>query len=105
VFTDHKQKNLIQDVLCLRTWPKIVYIKGIHNTIADTISRLKYDSSVNQKAESYFMTKDNKNAKWIQRQNWMAVSKYWCKLKLDTNKHEDLNLVFKMTEKRTKNTL
>jgi hypothetical protein len=24
----------------------------------------------------------------------MAVSKHWCKLKVDTNKHEDLNLVF-----------
>jgi hypothetical protein len=23
----------------------------------------------------------------------MAVSKHWCKLKVDTNKHEDLNLV------------
>jgi hypothetical protein len=26
--------------------------------------------------------------------NWMAVSKHWCKLELDTNKHEDLILVF-----------
>jgi hypothetical protein len=24
----------------------------------------------------------------------MTVSKYWCTLKVDTNKHEDLNLVF-----------
>jgi hypothetical protein len=24
----------------------------------------------------------------------MAVSKQWCKLEIDTNKHEDLNLVF-----------
>ncbi len=24
----------------------------------------------------------------------MAVSNYWCKLELDTNKHEGLNLVF-----------
>jgi hypothetical protein len=22
--------------------------------------------------------------------NWMAVSKHWCKLELDPNKHEDL---------------
>ncbi len=27
--------------------PKIVYIKGIHNTIADAISRFEYDPSVN----------------------------------------------------------
>ena len=36
--------------------PKIVYIKGIHNTVADTVSWLEYDPSVNQTAKSYFMT-------------------------------------------------
>jgi hypothetical protein len=25
--------------------PKIVYIKGIHNTVADAVSRLEYDPS------------------------------------------------------------
>jgi hypothetical protein len=59
--------------------PKIVYIKGIHNyTIADAISQLEYDPSVNQTAESYFLTKVNKNSKCSQRQIWMAVSKNWC---------------------------
>jgi hypothetical protein len=37
--------------------PKIVYIKGIHNTVADAVSRLEYDPSVNQTAESSHMTK------------------------------------------------
>ncbi len=37
--------------------PKIIYIKGIHKTVADAISRLEYDPSVNQTAESYQMTK------------------------------------------------
>jgi hypothetical protein len=37
--------------------PKFVYIKGIHNTIEDAISRLEYNPSVNQTAESNFMTK------------------------------------------------
>ncbi len=55
--------------------PKIVYIKGIHNTVADTISRLEYDPSVNQTAESYYVAKV-KNSKCSQRQNWMAVSKH-----------------------------
>ncbi len=73
--------------------PKIFYIKGIHNTIADAISRLEYDPSVNQTAESYFMTKV-KSSKCSQRQKWMAVSKHWCQLEIDTNKHADLNLVF-----------
>jgi hypothetical protein len=55
--------------------PEIVYIKGIHKTIADAISWLEYDPSVNQTAESYFMTKVNKNSKCSQRQNWTTVSK------------------------------
>jgi hypothetical protein len=58
VYTDHA--NLIRDALGMTSdhvyqygllleeyGPKIVYIKGIHNTIADAISRLEYDPSVN----------------------------------------------------------
>jgi hypothetical protein len=30
--------------------PKVVYIKGIHNTVANAISQLEYDPSVNQTA-------------------------------------------------------
>jgi hypothetical protein len=74
--------------------PEIVYIKGIHNTIEDTISRLEYDPSVNQTAESYFMKKVNTSSKCSQRQNWMAVSNHGCELELDTYKHEYLNLLF-----------
>jgi hypothetical protein len=87
VFTDHA--NLIRDALGLTSdrvyqWrllleeygPKIVYIKGIHNTIADAISRLEYDPSVNQTAESSHMTKVKKrSSKRSQRQSWMTVSK------------------------------
>jgi hypothetical protein len=36
----------------------------------------------------------SKELKCSQRQNWMAVSKHWCNLEIDTNKHEDLNFVF-----------
>jgi hypothetical protein len=45
--------------------PEIIYIKGIHNTIADAISWLEYDHSVNQTTESYFTTKVNKNSKAV----------------------------------------
>ena len=74
VFTDHT--NLMRDALGLTfdgvyQWrlllekygPKIVYIKGIHNTMADAVSRLEYDPSINQTAESFHMTKvTNKKA-------------------------------------------
>ncbi len=73
--------------------PKIVYIIGTHTTVADAISQLEHDPSVNQTAESYHMTKV-RNSKHSQRQNWMAVSKHWCNLEIDTNKHGDLNFVF-----------
>ncbi len=104
VYTDHT--NLMRHALGLTSdhlyqwrWlleecmPKIVYIKGIHNTLADALSQLGYDPSVNQIAESFFMTKV-KNSKCSLRHSWMAVSKHWCNLEIDTNKHEDLNLVF-----------
>jgi hypothetical protein len=68
VFTDHA--NLMRDALCLTSdrvyrwrllleeyWPKIVYIKGIHNTVADAVSRLEYDPSVNRTVESFYMMK------------------------------------------------
>ncbi len=75
--------------------PEIVYIKGIHNTVADAISRLEYDPSVNKTAESYSMTKVKGNSRSVQRQNWLTFSKHWCNVETDDNrKHADLNLVF-----------
>ncbi len=68
VFTDHA--NLMKDALGLTSdqvyqWrllleefgPKIVYIKGIHNTVADAVLQLEYDPSVNQTAESFHTMK------------------------------------------------
>ncbi len=79
--------------------PKIVYIKGIHNIMADTVSWLEYDPIINQIAESFHTTKVGNNRS--QRQCWMTVSTKWCKLDIDsdnldsyTNKHNDWNLVF-----------
>jgi hypothetical protein len=63
--------------------PKIVFIKGIHNTVADAISRLKYDPSVNRTDENYHMTKvRRRSSKRSQRQSWMTVSKHWCNLEI-----------------------
>jgi hypothetical protein len=104
VNTDHA--NLIKDALGMTSdhvyqWrllleeygPKIVYIKGIHNTIADAISRLEYDPSINRTAENYHTTKV-RSFQSSQRQNWMTVSKHWCNLNIDTHKPKDLNFAF-----------
>ena len=69
VFTDHQ--NLVRDALGLTSnrvyrWrllleefsPKIEYIKGITNTVADAISRLDYDPKINpDTTHSFFMRK------------------------------------------------
>jgi hypothetical protein len=102
MYTDHA--NLIRDALGMTSdwvyqWrllleeyvPEIVYIKGIHNTVADTISWLEYDPSVNRTAENYHLTKvKRRSSKHSQRQSWMTVSKHWCNLEMDTNKPKDL---------------
>jgi hypothetical protein len=53
--------------------PEIIYIKGIHNTMAGAVSRLEYDPSVNKTAGSFHTTKVRNNSS--QRQCWMTVSK------------------------------
>ncbi len=122
VFTDHA--NLMKDALGLTSdhvyqWrllleeyrPKIVYIIGIHNTVADAASRLEYDPSVNQTAES-FHTAKVRNKQICQRQCWMTVSKNWCKLGIDsdnldsyTDQNDDWNLVFAHHKEEDKYTL
>eukprot|EP00804_Cyclotella_cryptica_P005188 CCRYP_014239-RA/>CCRYP_014239-RA protein AED:0.39 eAED:0.26 QI:0/0/0/1/1/1/2/0/242 len=93
VYTDHK--NLIQDTLRLISvrvyrWrllleefgPKIVYIKGTHNTVANVISRLDIGPIPSD------------------HENWMTFSKYWChytmqeESAIDTSAYqEEMNLV------------
>jgi hypothetical protein len=41
------------EVIAGRVRPKIVYIKGMHNTVADAVSQLEYDPSVNGTTEIY----------------------------------------------------
>jgi hypothetical protein len=73
VFTDHA--NLMRYALGLTSdqvyqWrlqleeygPKIIYAKGIHNTVADAVLQLEYDPSVNKTAESFHLTKVRDNS-------------------------------------------
>ncbi len=66
-------KNLTQDVLVVTTTQlqlrlqlekylaqDCLYQRHIHKTNAKATARLEHDPSVNQTAESYFMTKSNK---------------------------------------------
>ena len=72
IYTDHM--NLMRDALGLTSnrvyrWrlileefaPEIVYIKGIHNTVADAISRLDYDPSVNPDRMTHAQTRVEEN--------------------------------------------
>ncbi len=61
--------------------PKIIYIKGIHKTVADAVSQLEYDPSVNKTAKSFHTTKIRSRSH--QRQCWATVSKNWCELDID----------------------
>jgi hypothetical protein len=86
VYTDHK--NLTQDALGMTSdrvyrWrllleeygPEIIYIKGIHNTVADAISRL--DTIPRHLIEK--------------KQNWMILTKYWCRTKcLQENSKDEI---------------
>ncbi len=74
VYTNHK--NLIRDALGLTSdrvyqWrlhleeyaPEIVYIKGIHNTVTDAISRLEYNPKVNEQTFAN-LNKPTKEHRW-----------------------------------------
>ncbi len=56
--------------------PKIIYIKGIRNTVADAISQLDYDPKLNSTNEYNHTThvmSTNKEA----CQRWLMCSKFW----------------------------
>ena len=91
VYTDHK--NLIQEALGLTSdrvyrcglileeyGPEIIYIKGIHNTVADAISRLDFSPTL-------------PSSKKEDCQNWMTFTKCWCALEHthnnSTSNHEE----------------
>ena len=91
VYTDHK--ILIQDALGFTSdrvyrWrllleeygPEIIYIKGIHNTVEDAISRLDFSPKVHPSVKT-------------EQHNWMVLAKCWCAVE---NSHENSNQKFTM---------
>ncbi len=87
VYTNHK--NLTRDGLGLTSdrvtrWrilleeyaPKIIYVKGIHNAVADAISRLDYDPKLNSTNE-YNHATHVRSPKEEGCQNWLMFSKFW----------------------------
>jgi hypothetical protein len=63
---DFQQRRILSE----EYGPKIIYIKGIHNTVADSISRLDYDpkeespNEHNHAMQNVF-TKDKTRQKWL----------------------------------------
>jgi len=106
VYTDHK--NLTRDALGLTSdrvyrWrllleefaPEIIYIKGIHNTVADAISRLEYNPTINATNEQNFAN----FAKFtVDSQHWKRFSTLWSSYnESNPSKHQqetNLNSVF-----------
>jgi hypothetical protein len=87
VYTNHK--NLTRDGLGLTSdrvtrWrilleefaPKIIYIKGIHNTAANAISWLEYDPKLNSTNE-YNHAMHVMSANEEANQKWLMYSKFW----------------------------
>jgi hypothetical protein len=56
--------------------PKIIYIKGIHNTVTDAISRLDYDPKINL-TNDYNHATHGMSTKEATSQRWLMFSKLW----------------------------
>ena len=83
-------KTLMQDALGLTSdrvyrWrlileeygPEIVYIKGIHNTVADAISRLDFNPQLNVTHECHHLRKLGYTDAHIRHLHWKTFTKQW----------------------------
>jgi len=66
--------NLLSNILTFA--PEIIYIKGIHNTVADAISWLEYDPKLNSTNE-YNHATHARSANEEANQKWLMHSKFW----------------------------
>ncbi len=70
-----------------------------------SISRLKYDPSVNQTAKSYFMTRVKEEAKAVRDKTGWQSQIRWCKLKVVPANMKIVISCQQTTEKRMEYTL
>ena len=56
--------------------PKIIYIKGIHNTVVDAILGLEYDPKLNS-TNDYNHATHVMSANEEANQKWLMYSKFW----------------------------
>jgi len=102
VYTNHR--NLTRDGLGLTSnrvarWqmlleeyaPEIIYIKGIHNTVADAISQLDYDPKLNTTNE-YNHAMHVKSTKVASNHHLMMFSKFWSCFN-ETQDPDELNTI------------
>ncbi len=84
---------------------KIVFIKGIRNTIADQSHGLGMTPELIKQLRATLRQKSIRTKKSSQRQNWKAVSNTMVQTNIDTGEHEDFNVVFTNTERKMEHTL
>ncbi len=104
VYTDHKISHEIglgltsdrvtQGILLEEYAPEIIYIKGIHNTVADAISRLDYDPKLNTTNE-YNHATYGKSTKVESNHQWMML------IIQEVGAHSLTNQCFKQREVNT----
>ena len=70
--------------------PEII-IKGIHNTVADAISRLECDLKLNTTNE-YNHAGHVKSTKVKSNQKWMMFSKFWSRF-IETQDPDESNMI------------
>jgi hypothetical protein len=71
--------------------PEITYIKRIHYTVADAISRLDHDPKLNTTNE-YNHATHVKSTKVISNHKWMMFSKFWSCF-IETQDPDELNTI------------
>jgi hypothetical protein len=74
--------------------PKIVFVKGIHNTVADQSHGFSMTPVSIKQPRATLRRKSIRSQKQSETRTGGQSQIQWCKLKVVTSKHEDFNLMF-----------